>query len=93
MQKLYISGNNVGTILALLITGYISSSPFGWPLAFYLFGATSIVWCIAWLFLGFDSPSKHPRIGEAEKHYIMKSLEHCEEDMVSGDKNQLLLRI
>lgn len=86
LTVLIYSGNNVGTILALLITGYISSSPFGWPLAFYLFGATSIVWCIAWLFLGFDSPSKHPRIGEAEKHYIMKSLEHCEEDMDGSSK-------
>lgn len=72
----------MGVMLAMLITGYISSSIYGWPLVFYVFGATSITWCIAWFLLGFDSPAKHPRISEAEKHYIMESLEHSEDDIV-----------
>ncbi|ENN74416.1 hypothetical protein YQE_09001, partial [Dendroctonus ponderosae] len=81
LTVLIYSGCNVGVILAMLITGWISSSVYGWPLVFYLFGATTIVWCIAWFFLGYDSPAKHPRIGVAEKHYIMEALEHCEEEM------------
>ncbi|XP_050301916.1 putative inorganic phosphate cotransporter isoform X2 [Anthonomus grandis grandis] len=79
LTVLIYSGCNVGVMLAMLITGYISSSPYGWPLVFYIFGATAIAWCVAWYFLGFDSPAKHPRIGEVEKVYIMESLEHCEE--------------
>ncbi|XP_066254763.1 putative inorganic phosphate cotransporter [Euwallacea similis] len=81
LTVLIYSGCNVGAMLAMAITGYISASLYGWPLVFYIFGATAILWCIAWILLGFDSPANHPRIGEAEKHYIMESLEHCEEDM------------
>ncbi|KAL1512571.1 hypothetical protein ABEB36_002145 [Hypothenemus hampei] len=81
LTVLIYSGCNVGSMLAMLITGYISSSLYGWPLVFYLFGATAIIWCIAWFLLGFDSPTKHPRISQVEKHYIMESLEHCDEGM------------
>ncbi|CAG9769193.1 unnamed protein product [Ceutorhynchus assimilis] len=85
LTVLIYSGSNVGVMLAMLITGYISSSLYGWPLVFYLFGTTALLWCIAWFLLGFDSPAKHPRISEAEKHYIMESLEHCENELTDSN--------
>ena len=34
----------------------------------------TLVWTIAWYYLVFDSPMKHPRITEEEKTFITKSL-------------------
>ena len=33
-------------------------------------GAASAVWVVAWIFLAFDRPSRHPRITDIEREYI-----------------------
>ena len=35
---------------------------------FYVTGASSLLWCIAWQFLVYDTPSKHPRISGRASH-------------------------
>jgi len=32
-----------------------------------------VVWSVLWIFLTFDSPSKHPRIDPRERDYIEQS--------------------
>ncbi|XP_066140951.1 putative inorganic phosphate cotransporter [Euwallacea fornicatus] len=71
----YASGP-CGTILAMFITGMISASWYGWPMAFYLYGVLGICWCVAMVCLGYDSPALHPSISTAERLYIEKSLGH-----------------
>ncbi|XP_030762099.1 putative inorganic phosphate cotransporter [Sitophilus oryzae] len=68
-----------GTVIAILVTGLISASWYGWPLAFYLYGGLGLLWCIGMVLLGYDKPSYHPKISHSEKMYIEQSLGHTEE--------------
>lgn len=67
-------GGHFGTILALPLVGYLSSSDIGWPSAFYLFGSLGILWIVIWYFFGASSPAKHKSISSGEKKYIEKAL-------------------
>ncbi|KAF7266238.1 putative inorganic phosphate cotransporter [Rhynchophorus ferrugineus] len=73
---LIFSGARFGVILAMVITGYLSSSWLGWPSVFYSFSVLGIAWCIVWHFFGFESPAKHPRISIIEKNHIQHSLDN-----------------
>ena len=66
------TGAQLGTVLGLLVTGLLSASSWGWTSVFYVAGATGLLWCLAWYLLGWDSPSQHPSIGEAERSYILE---------------------
>ncbi|KAF7271632.1 hypothetical protein GWI33_015514 [Rhynchophorus ferrugineus] len=68
------SGCSIGTILSMPITGYLSSSWWGWPSSFYFFGILGLVWCVLWLLLGADSPATHRSISMSERVYIEQSL-------------------
>jgi MFS family permease len=46
----------------------------GWEWVFYVSGVAGSVWFMAWWFLVFDSPAKHPRISPEEREYILDSL-------------------
>lgn len=74
----------LGTVVAMLLTGAISASSLGWPFAFYLYGGASIAWCILSAIFSQNSPSDHPRIGEAEKYYIENSLGHVDGKTIHG---------
>ena len=63
------SGATIGALIALLTTGWIVEK-YGWPMAFYSFGAIGLVWAIAWYFLTFDTPAQHPRISAEEKQLL-----------------------
>lgn len=66
-----------GLVITFPICGALSHS-YGWESAFYVTGALPILWFVAWWFLVFDSPDKHPRIDEEEKNTIMDSLEQAD---------------
>ncbi|KAJ8946324.1 hypothetical protein NQ318_004213 [Aromia moschata] len=68
-----------GTVVSMLVTGLISSSWYGWPLVFYLYGGAGLLWSVIFVFLGYNAPSHHPTISEEEKYYIENSLGHAEE--------------
>ncbi|XP_030760226.1 vesicular glutamate transporter 1-like isoform X2 [Sitophilus oryzae] len=80
LSFLVYSGSSVGAMISMTVTGWISSSWYGWPLVFYIFGAFGVIWCVFWFFLGFESPAQHPWISDLEKNYIENSLEHTEEN-------------
>ncbi|XP_050295450.1 putative inorganic phosphate cotransporter [Anthonomus grandis grandis] len=62
-----------GTVFAILVTGFIAASVYGWPWAFCLFGIIGIIWCICMVFFGYDVPAKDPRISLTERKYIEES--------------------
>lgn len=70
------NGANFGTIISIPLTGFLCSLNFmgGWPLSFYIFGISGIVWCFFWWWLVFDTPQSHPRISLDERLYIEKCL-------------------
>lgn len=71
---LLISGGPLGNVISMVVAGWISDSPYGWPLVFYLYGSLGVLWGIVWLLVGYDSPNKHPTISLEEKHYIQNGI-------------------
>ncbi len=64
--SMVLSGIPLGTLFALSTTGWIVTH-FGWPAAFYLFGAGGFVWAALWFARIHDDPREHPRIATAER--------------------------
>ncbi|KAJ4428938.1 hypothetical protein ANN_25934, partial [Periplaneta americana] len=46
----------------------------GWPMIFYVFGGLSVLWCIPWIFIVYDTPESHPFISTEEKSSILASI-------------------
>ncbi|XP_063384210.1 putative inorganic phosphate cotransporter [Cydia fagiglandana] len=71
-------GQPLGTVVGLLLTGYLAASPVGWPGVFRFYGLLSLTVAIIFWFLGADSPGQHPRISDAERQYIEEALKNTE---------------
>lgn len=83
MNNFVISGGPFGTVVAMLLTGFIASSWYGWPMVFYSFNAVGLGWCILFAFLGSNKPAQHTKITVEEKLYIENSLGHINHIQVS----------
>ncbi|XP_049775994.1 putative inorganic phosphate cotransporter isoform X2 [Schistocerca cancellata] len=67
------SGDQLGTVIAMMTSGAIAQSAVGWPFIFYFFGGLSII-CGAILFwFGENTPSQHKHISRAELTFIEES--------------------
>ncbi|XP_023217578.1 uncharacterized protein LOC111619972 [Centruroides sculpturatus] len=68
------TGNNMGTILSMTVTGYLCEYGFsgGWPSAFYVFGALGCLMFLILLLFLYESPESHPRISNKELFYIQQ---------------------
>jgi MFS transporter, ACS family, solute carrier family 17 (sodium-dependent inorganic phosphate cotransporter), other len=55
------AGTALGTVISMPMSGLIAGW-MGWPAVFYIMGGLSLVWCVLWPMLVFDSPRKHPFI-------------------------------
>nr|CAD7416415.1 unnamed protein product [Timema poppensis] len=64
----------LGTLCAMFTAGEIVTA-FGWQGPFYLNGMLSLPYFISWMYLVYDSPTKHPRISEEEKNFLESSKE------------------
>ena len=53
------SGASLGTVLSMMTSGVINKLC-GWEWVFYIQGGLSLIWCVLWVILVFDTPSKHP---------------------------------
>lgn len=73
---LVITGINFGTMVVSLLSGFLSTTPWGWPSIFYISGGLGIVWAVVWFALGANSPATHPLISQVEREYIETSLPH-----------------
>lgn len=68
------SGQAIGNVVMLAVSGFIASSSLGWPGIFYISGGLGLVWTVVWIFLGSNSPEVNQRISVEEKEYIQSSL-------------------
>uniref|UniRef100_A0A4W3H040 Sialin n=1 Tax=Callorhinchus milii TaxID=7868 RepID=A0A4W3H040_CALMI len=68
------AGAQFGTVVSLPLSGLICYY-LAWPYVFYIFGVLGISWCILWFWLVSDTPEKHKTISDAERDYIISSLE------------------
>ena len=61
-------GASVGSMLAppLVVWAILM---YNWQTAFVITGALGLVWVVLWLWL-YDSPDKHPRLGDEERAFI-----------------------
>lgn len=69
----FISGAALGTVLSILFSGYIYKWQ-GWEAVFYWMGCTPAVWCLLWIWLVADDPTKQRYITEKERILIQNSL-------------------
>lgn len=69
------AGLSLGTVLSVSITG-LTAGIFGWELVFYTQGGASIIFCVLWAVLVYDSPAFHPWISSKERRLIMDSTGH-----------------
>lgn len=70
------SGTQFGTVITLFVAGFLAASPGGWPSIYYVTGLCGVLWALAWLYVGADSPATHTTISQEEKHYIETLLIH-----------------
>ncbi len=67
-------GSTFGLIITYPLCGYFAST-LGWESAFYAVGLITLAWYLAWLFLVYDTPEKHPRISPQERQRIRTLLD------------------
>ncbi|KAG8179636.1 hypothetical protein JTE90_007366 [Oedothorax gibbosus] len=75
LATLVYSGAQIGTVLALPLSGLLCDSPAGWPAVFYVFGALGCAWFVAWAALVHARPELHPRISPEELLLIRAPIE------------------
>ena len=62
---IYSAAATLGTLLALIITGYLTQV-YGWQASFYVFGVLGILLSLAWYRIVRDDPAKDESVTEAE---------------------------
>lgn len=66
-------GSSAGAAFTYFICGYIIDW-YNWEYVFYITGAFSMIWCVFWISLVYDTPEEHPWISKKERNYIQNSL-------------------
>lgn len=82
ISQVFLSGGPFGTVVSLIISGWIAGGPLGWPSLFYIFGAISLMWSALWFVWGSNSPAEHKTIDPEERYYIEASLGQGEQSEV-----------
>ena len=70
----YIAGAAVGTVLSMLFSDLIYGWQ-SWEAVFYWMGSLPVIWCLLWMWLVADDPTKQRFITEEERLLIRNSLE------------------
>ncbi|XP_044252811.1 putative inorganic phosphate cotransporter [Tribolium madens] len=74
-------GASLGIAVCMPVTGAISGSEMGWPVAFYIYGGLGIATAIIFIIWGENSPSDSTKISKDEQKYI-----EANTDISSGKK-------
>lgn len=67
-------GTDFGIIMSMGASGLIASSSIGWPGISYVSGGACFLWCILWLFFGYDNAPSARFITPEERQYIESDL-------------------
>lgn len=73
LATLAFCGSYGGAVLGMPISGFLADN-ISWQAPYYFYGCAGLVWFTAWLWLAFESPSKHPSISPREQYYIEQSI-------------------
>ncbi|KAE9555072.1 hypothetical protein FO519_001733 [Halicephalobus sp. NKZ332] len=73
---IYTSGNQLASVVALLISSYLCGTTFlgGWPSIFYLFATIGCIWIVFWIFFASNTPESNPFISKEEILYIRQQI-------------------
>ncbi|KAJ8679909.1 hypothetical protein QAD02_015696 [Eretmocerus hayati] len=74
LSSLVTNATSFGTLIALLMSGYLAASRFGWPGIFKVCGTAGIAWSLLFYCTCADYPSEHPFIGSEELKYITDAI-------------------
>ncbi|XP_005176575.1 putative inorganic phosphate cotransporter [Musca domestica] len=85
LGALAFSGNECGTLMAMLLSGLIAISALGWPGISYIFCGIGLIWCLLWIIFGASSPNTSKFISLEEKTYIQIS----KKETVEGSKKSI----
>lgn len=66
---LYSSAAILGTLFALLVTGWMVSK-YGWQAVFYFFGAIGLVYAAFWFTRIYEAPKDHPNVSAQERELL-----------------------
>jgi len=83
LSTIAFSGAQLGTILALPISGILCQSV-SWDSVFYISGALGLIWFVIWMLYIKNTPSACRRISAEEKDYIMSSLANERGSLTEG---------
>ncbi|XP_050324921.1 putative inorganic phosphate cotransporter isoform X2 [Bactrocera neohumeralis] len=67
-------GTDCGIIMSMGVSGLIASSAIGWPGISYVSAGACFVWCVLWLFFGYDNAPSARFITPEERQYIESDL-------------------
>ncbi|XP_054089427.1 putative inorganic phosphate cotransporter isoform X1 [Zeugodacus cucurbitae] len=68
------TGVPFGTLLSMLVSGWIATSSFGWPGIFYFSGIFSLIWGLIWYLVGAKAPSECKWMRIEERMFIETAL-------------------
>lgn len=66
------AGFGLGTAIVYPVCAFLCEN-MGWEWTFYAPGGTGILWCVSAMFLIFEWPENHPRIGKEELNFLQKN--------------------
>lgn len=70
--SLLLGGIPLGTLFALMVTGWLVAQ-YGWPIVFYLFGATGLIWSVIWFKFTYATPEQHPSLSDSERELLAQN--------------------
>ncbi|XP_045498180.1 putative inorganic phosphate cotransporter isoform X2 [Colias croceus] len=70
MGTIVYSGSQLGTIIEMVVAGWLSESKWGWPSVFYVAGITCLVFAVIWFIFGASTPGTCRWISKEEKKFI-----------------------
>lgn len=73
ISSIIYAGTALGTVISMLMAGMLAEW-YGWASIFYVMGGLSCIWMGLWMFLVQDTPMKQPLIDQAERDFIVSSL-------------------
>ena len=72
LMSMAYAGIPTATVATFPLSSWLCKSGIdgGWPLAFYVPGATGLLWCLAFHLLVYSRPQDHPRITAGERRHL-----------------------